>query len=649
MTWFAPTPTLNVALDHGRFTGEPGGGDWTNFSDRIIGWDVDLPSRTSPRSDFGPGQLEVILDNSDRLLDPSNPSGLVYAADGKGLPGAPVTFDLTYGGSTERRFTGYLTGPAWEGAGTRRIGGGVASSTVRLTAADLLAWPGDLPGSTWSIATMALHPDWYLPMDPENAVLTTGSSIPDRSATTTSSATTTVPSGLARPHQGPGGRVPWMALPPDATITSDAADVMPGGDELNLTVWCWWAADTALSTGETAMVMKMVNPGGSTRRWAIWVDDAGVANVETYDSGGSVVDSDTITGLSRWDDTSAHFVVARFTSGNTLKVWFGGYTATLTATSTVYESDLICGPADVDTFVDEVTLFRRSLTDEQVAGVLLDAGGYIGQWFGHTYTDRLASWAEAAGVTITSDWTDRMRVPVDDPATEGFVSVDAAGSPQNIADAWRRTVYPGTVVSDRWGFLVARTVHALEAGGGYDANYVTTSAHFTDDATALSSPYLRHAGVARSAVDDYLVVNRIGGACYYLVGLGPPVDLQPLTFRPEATAIVGGRTSREQHGLRNFDFRIDRYGWETAASTAQLILDRYAWPTEAGFERIELDAMADDDLVAWLMTAEPELAVSVTYTDANGDAQTVEGLNLQGLRLSGDTTTLRATARAFRS
>ena len=250
MTWFAPTPTLNVALSHGRFTAAPGGGDWTDLSDRIIGWDVDLPSRTSPRSDFGPGQLEVILDNSDRLLDPSNPSGLVYAADGKGLPGAPVTFDLTYGGSTERRFTGYLTGPAWEGAGTRRIGGGVASSTVRLTAADLLAWPGDLPGSTWSIATMALHPDWYLPMDPENAVLTTGSSIPDRSATTTSSATTTVPSGLARPHQGPGGWVPWMALPPDATITSDAADVMPDGDVLNLTAWCWWAAETGLSAGE---------------------------------------------------------------------------------------------------------------------------------------------------------------------------------------------------------------------------------------------------------------------------------------------------------------------------------------------------------------------------------------------------------------
>ncbi len=649
MTWFAPTPTLNVALDHGRFTGEPGGGDWTNFSDRIIGWTVDLPSRTSPRSDFGPGQLEVILDNSDRLLDPSNPSGLVYAADGKCLPGAPVTFDLTYGGSTERRFTGYLTGPAWEGAGTRRIGGGVASSTVRLTASDRLAWPGNLPGSTWSIATMALHPDWYLQMDPENAVLATGSSIPDRSATTTSSATTTVPSGLARPHQGPGGWVPWMALPPDATITSDAADVMPDGDENNLTAWCWWAAETGLSAGESAMVMKMVEPGGSTRRWAIWIDDAGVANVETYDSGGSVVDSDTITGFSRWDNSQGHFVVARITSGNTLKVWFGGFTATLTATTILYESDLVNGPADVDTYVDEVTLFRRSLTDEQVAGVLLDAGGYIGQWFGQTYTDRLASWAEAGGVDITVDWTNGMRVPVDDPDVEGFVSLGVAGLPQNIADAWRQTVAPlGTVVCNRYGFLVARTVHAFTSGD-YDAEYVTTSAHFTDDATALSSPYLRHAGVARSAVDDYLVVNRIGGACYYLISLGPPVDLQPLTFRPEATATVGGRTSREQHGVRKIDMAVERYGWQTAASAAQLILDRYAWPTEAGFARIELDAAADDDLVAWLMTAEPELAVSVTYTDANGDVHTVEGLNLQGLSLSGDTTTLRATARAFRS
>lgn len=657
MTWFAPTPTLKVALGHGRFTDnsvldDPDHPDWTDLSDRITDDPiiVDLCSRSSPRSDFSPGSIEVILNNDDRALDPSNPSGLVYAADGDGLPGCPVYLSLTYDGTTERRFTGYLAGPAWEGAGTRRIAGGVASSTVRLVATDRLAWSGDLPSSAWSIATMALAPDWYLPMDPENAVLTTGSSIPDRSATTTASATTTVPSGLARPHQGPGGWVPWMALPPDATITSDAADIMPDGDELNLTVWCWWAAETALSTGESAMVMKMVDPGGSTRRWAIWVDDAGVANVETYDSGGTVVDSDTITGLSRWDDTGAHFVVARFTSGNTLKVWFGGYTATLTATSTVYESDLVCGPADVDTYVDEVTLFRRSLDDVDVAGVLLDAGGYIGQWFGQTYTDRLASFAQAAGVTITSDWTDRMRVPVDDPDVEGFVSLSAAGLPQNIVDAWRQTVAPlGTVVCDRQGFLVARTVHTLASGGSYDANYVTTSAHFTDEDASLSSPYLRHAGVARSAVDDDLVVNRIEGTFYYLVGLGPPVDLQQLPFRPEASDTVGGRTSRQQHGVRKLDLSVDRYGWQTAASAAQSILERYAWPTEAGFDRIELDAMADDDLVAWLMTAEPELAVNVTYTDANGDAQTVEGLNLQALRIEITTTTMRATARAFRS
>ena len=76
-----------VALEHGRFTGEPGGGDWTDLSDRIIDpWIVDLCSRDSARDDFRPGQLTVTLDNSDRALDPTNASGLVAAASG-GLPG----------------------------------------------------------------------------------------------------------------------------------------------------------------------------------------------------------------------------------------------------------------------------------------------------------------------------------------------------------------------------------------------------------------------------------------------------------------------------------------------------------------------------------------------------------------------------------
>lgn len=653
MPWRAPTPTLKVALGHGRFTEEPSSGDYTDLSDRIVdtGWRVNLCERQSPRDQFGPGSLEVVLDNDDRMLDPSNPDGLVYVADGQGLPGAPVTFDLTYNGVTERRFKGYLVGPAWAAAGSSRVGGSPVERTVRLVARDWMDHPPDLPNSAWAIATLGAEPDWYLPMDPPNAVLSTGSEIPDRSGRTSGHATTTVPSGLARPHQGPGGWVPWMALPGGATITSAAADIMPSGDEDSLTAWCWWSAETALTSGQTAMVMKMVAPGGSTRRWAIWVDDAGVAQIETYDSGGSVEDSATITGLSRWDNGQGHFVVARFTAvDNELKVWFGGFTATLTVVSTLYESDLVCGPADVGTYSDEVTVFRRSLPDAEVQGVLLDAGNYIGQWFGHSYADRLGALLQAAGVTVTSDYSEGWRVPADDTATEGFVSLNVGNLPSDALDGYRKTVGPlGTVVVNRFGFPVARTIKALEVGGDYEAEYVTPTAHFTDEAGTLSGVQLRHAGASRSAVREDLIVNRVEGAFYYLMSLGPPVNLMQLPHRPESTTVVDGRRSHQQFGWRQIDHGMDRYGWVVNASECAAILARYAWPTEAGFDVVHLDAMNDDDLVAWLMTAEPEMAADVTYTPPGADPVTVEGLNLQGLSITGTTTTLRAEARLFRS
>lgn len=655
MTWQAPTPTLKVALGHGRFTDntvldDPDHASWTDLSDRITDdpWTVQLCERSSVRDDFAPGELQVTLNNDDRELDPSNPDGLVYAPDGQGLPGSPVFFSLAYNGTEERRFTGYLASPAWEGSGSSTVAGQRVGHTVTLTARDRLDWSGDLPDSSWAAATIALRPDWYLPMDPPNAVLSTGSEIPDRSGTTTASATTTVPTGLARPHQGPGGWVPWMALPPGSTITSDAADVMPDGDETGLTVWCWWSSEDTIGTGDEAMVLKMVNPGGSTRRWAVWVDDAGVAQIATYDSGGTLIDSDTITRPSgRWDSGS-HFVVVRFTSGSTMKVWFGGYTATLTAASFVYESDLVCGPADVDVYVDEVTLFRRTLTDDQVAGVLLDAGGYIGQWFGQSYADRLSSWTEAAGIEVTSDWSTRWRVPVDDTTTEGFVSLNVATMPQNLADAYRQTVGPGgTVVADRHGFLVARDVTALTSGD-YDPQYVDTSAHFTDEDATLTGVQLRHAGVARGAVDEDSVINRVESSFYYLISLGPPVDLQQLTFRPESTTLLDGRRSFEQFGRRTWSESRDRYGWLAATSRANALISRYPFPV-AGFDLVALDAINDDDLTEWLMTAEPEVACDVTYAPRGGDPVTVTGLNLQGLIITGTTTSLSASARLFRS
>ena len=98
-------------------------------------------SRDSARDDFRPGQLTVTLDNPTAPSTRPTPRAWCTQRRAGGLPGCPVTFDLAYDGTTERRFTGYLTG-GWEGAGTPRVAGDPRPATVTLTAMDRLAWSG---------------------------------------------------------------------------------------------------------------------------------------------------------------------------------------------------------------------------------------------------------------------------------------------------------------------------------------------------------------------------------------------------------------------------------------------------------------------------------------------------------------------------
>ena len=82
---------------------------------------------------------------------------------------------------------------------------------------------------------------------------------------------------------------------------------------------------------------------------------SGPTYVETYDAGGTLVDSDTISPFasSRWDEGQGHVVVARFDGGaGELKVWFGGVLATVDCPSFLYESDIINGPSPVEVVID---------------------------------------------------------------------------------------------------------------------------------------------------------------------------------------------------------------------------------------------------------------------------------------------------------
>ena len=67
---------VRVALELGPFD-EPGELDWTDLTDRVLAY-RDERGRDDVLQPFGAGTAMVTLDNGDRMLDPSNPDGLLF-------------------------------------------------------------------------------------------------------------------------------------------------------------------------------------------------------------------------------------------------------------------------------------------------------------------------------------------------------------------------------------------------------------------------------------------------------------------------------------------------------------------------------------------------------------------------------------------
>ena len=627
-----PRAVLKVAFQKGRRDSTTSG-DFTDLSSRIKRVSC-RRGRSDARGDFSPGTLTVELDNDDRMLDPSNSSAYNYTAGNKGLPGCPVTLDLEWGGNTYRRFTGYLGPDNWRHGIGRKL-----ERTITLEAVDLLAYPPGLPRSLWGLMVHQLgqnDPDtswWYLSMDHGFPILNDGTSELENQSGTGGSAPFYSPASggtLLGRIEGTSNPVTPIELrmPEESYVVSEAADVMPGGDELNLTAFVLWRPDrTALTGGETSKVMWMRYPGGGNTRWLIQVEDDGDAHIYTYDSGGSLVDSDTIAHVgARWDQVSTtQLVMARFTSGNTLKVWFGGYTTTLTATSTVYESDFIIGPSDrTDTWMSEAVVIRRSLTDAEMAGIVL-ASQYGRVWFGFSHADTIGAFFEAAHRRIGPDETDEWHVPAPDVNEYGYFGASASnGIPATLVEALRQVAGPfGAVWVTKEGDLRVRTIDALTSGGDFDAYYVDVSASFTD-AVSLSGTDLRHAGASKLGAQ----LDRVVNAC-------------TITFPFMSTALdlsstqVLAITSKDQTSIDRLDLQDETvstlawHGFARAMVVADTMVARYAWP-EDEYEMVRLDATGDDDLTLWLARdCELELAVTVTHTPPGASAETSDVLNIQ--------------------
>ena len=157
---YVPTLHLEVAPELGPLD-VPSGGDWVDLTDRLMNFQL-RRGRSDQFAKFTPATISATLDNSDRMLDPLNPDGLVPWDTDVGMPLCPVRAYITWGADDYMIAGRMFLGPeAWRcndpDAGT--------AATVEFQAMDALGlFSGlTLTDGLWSqIVTGLIEPDVWI-------------------------------------------------------------------------------------------------------------------------------------------------------------------------------------------------------------------------------------------------------------------------------------------------------------------------------------------------------------------------------------------------------------------------------------------------------------------------------------------------------
>lgn len=625
---------------------------WTDLSGRVQAIDIQR-GRGSGDSDFRAGQATVVLDSSDRALDPSWDGGLVSIVDGRGLPGAPVRISGRHdGGAWRPLFTGFLAEDAWaqvDGSPWGRLAAARISAADTVGAlpplrtpplAELDGWIRDPLAAPWS-------PDWWVDAVPVDGryVLADGDVVPDRRGV----------GGLEVELAGgeaevapPATPTPWGVHVSDGVaMRGEGSDVMPSGDESAVTVAVTWrsAGHPGEDPPADEPIVAMSTAGGWSWSVACVAHDSvlGAIRAQVWDPAGDMAGEvilDPPDGYRFDAVNSVHRIVARFTATE-VAVWVGGgsdgtvYSAAAVSTAGVISAgDLVMGPAVIDpawvpwgrTVWSSVMWWRRAVLDaeaEQIARFGSVMQPPPNRWQGDTFAERMDHWLDAVSWPHPRQWhgPDPMLAEAGDAEPTFWQISESETVPLEVHPRLVSTAVEsvaGALYALRDGTIRGR-VHLDLIDPAVAAVYQAATAALTDEpAPATALPVVRRSAPKMTGPLLRRVANRA------MVRVVPPAGIGAAVA--EASAADAGSIAR--FGLRAVERMISMRSWAMATRLADAIVERRAWPDQDALS-ITIDPLGSADEWSWVLDVlELEVAVELTRTPVIGDPA-VEVLQVQ--------------------
>ncbi len=646
---YVPTLHLEVAPELGPLD-VPTGGDWVDLTDRLMNFQL-RRGRSDQFAKFTPATISATLDNSDRMLDPLNPDGLVPWDTDVGMPLCPVRAYITWGADDYPIAGRMFLGPeAWRcndpDAGT--------AATVEFQAMDALGlFSGlTLTDGLWSqIVTGLIEPDVWIRGNTDGSwdnEMDAGATYGVQSGGTDY---TYVPSLLPE-QSGETDGIAWN-FQSGRKLTVAEAVAFPAGtvndSTFAIALRVGNSATAILGTPGDMEIAKVYDTGTSRTRWALEaIFTTGKFSLKSYNSSGTLIN--TITTDGNFVDLEAHCLAVVIDGGTRISLWVDGVRVGTSTSGPAqsYDGDLIIGGTMTAGFTrsyDELMFVKRAITDEE-AEVLTGFVTHPATYRGESMQTRIERFYDIANWTLQTDEDDQWMPakialsPYYDYGPYGYVPLwgigDLSGSvPKTLGEALQGVAdgIGGDLYSLRNGMVRIRSILAVEDSTRANA-FSTVWMHLTDEVSPTPialpipgeyAPVARRSQVQRTGSRLDRVIN-ISDVSYGITDTGTN-EVKSVTRRAtDATSVA-------RYGPRAVSQSLITQGGGMADAIGARTVARYAKPA-IEFESVTLHLSAESfpvDLMNYLLSIiDLEIGVRVSYTPPGGGDVITRDTQVQG-------------------